>query len=79
MGTRRGVKRQPVIPAELRDVYHRISKADLAEAAVYLGAALTGCCDDWDAGAARLLAEINLLRRHRGAAAISEHSIDDEA
>lgn len=73
----RGVKREPVIPPALRDVYHLISKADLAEAAVYLGAAMTGCCDDWDAGAARLLAEINALREARGAAKVSRDELGD--
>jgi len=73
----RGVKRQPVIPAELRDVYHLVSKADLAEAAVYLGAALTGCCDDWDAGAKRLLAEVNALRAARGAAKVTADDLED--
>jgi hypothetical protein len=73
----RGVKRQPAIPAELRDVYHRASKADLAEAAISLAALATGSADDLDAGARRLLAEINALRQARGAAVLTPHSLDD--
>lgn len=62
----RSTARPAELPTILRYHFDDISKADFAEAAINLAALAGESADDYEQGARRLLAEVNLIREQSG-------------